>query len=167
MTKSLSLPRRIARIGLPIAAIVAFAGFAGAPKTLPSGEPAPALALSLHGGEDFDLQAQDGVTVLNFWASWCPSCREEIPELEAVHASLEGGQDRIVGLALDARSMVSAGRMGLSMPQGLVDQPTLDSFRVELLPTTIVVDREGRVRETFVGAITEDRLHQAIAEARE
>jgi thiol-disulfide isomerase/thioredoxin len=130
---------------------------------MPEGEALPSLSLTLASGEPFDLEAERGrPLLLTFWASWCPACRAEAPAIQAAHERLEGVGGTAIGLAVDRRSIPAAERLGMRFPQGVVAQEDLARFGVELLPTTILVDREGRVAASFVGEVTPDTLNDAL-----
>jgi thiol-disulfide isomerase/thioredoxin len=115
-----------------------------------------------------ELYAPRGV-VLNFLASWCTHCWEELPELEKLHASR---QARIVGVAADeygAPVSVVLGlveRAGLTIPVLFVprDQaPVLERhYDHEMLPATYVIDRQGRIRSVMQGATPPEELRDEI-----
>jgi cytochrome c biogenesis protein CcmG/thiol:disulfide interchange protein DsbE len=136
---------------------------------------------------DFTLERLDGDgaltlsslrgkgVVLNVWASWCIPCKEEAPFLEQVWRESRDEGLVVVGLDAkdfrrDARAFVR--RYGLTFPI-VYDGPgdTLGGYGVTGFPETFVLDREGRVVETFVGAINTDddraRLRAAVRRALE
>lgn len=93
------------------------------------------------------------VVVLNFWATWCPPCRVEMPTLDALQAGV-GGEDLVVLAVATGRNMVpaiqkfyaEAGIENLPVyldPRGQIG-PLARSFGVAGLPVTVVLDREGR-----------------------
>jgi cytochrome c biogenesis protein CcmG/thiol:disulfide interchange protein DsbE len=107
---------------------------------------------------DLDLSTLRGkAVVLNVWASWCIPCKEEAPFLEQVW---KDNRDRdLVVVGLDAKDFRAdarkfADRFELTFPL-VYDGPgdTLDGFGVTGFPETFVLDREGRVVETFAGAV--------------
>jgi cytochrome c biogenesis protein CcmG/thiol:disulfide interchange protein DsbE len=113
--------------------------------------------------------------VVNFWASWCIPCKEEAPFLEEVWREKRGEGLVVVGLDAkdfrrDARDFVR--RFDLTFPI-VYDGPgsTLSRWGVTGFPETFVLDREGRVVESFVGAVNSDedraRLRAAAARALE
>jgi cytochrome c biogenesis protein CcmG, thiol:disulfide interchange protein DsbE len=113
--------------------------------------------------------------VLNFWASWCIPCKEEAPFLEELWRESRDDGLVVVGLDAkdfrrDARDFVS--RYELTFPI-VYDGPgsTLSRWGVTGFPETFVIDRQGKVVETFVGAVNSDedraRLREATATALE
>jgi cytochrome c biogenesis protein CcmG, thiol:disulfide interchange protein DsbE len=133
-------------------------------EPMPPGEPVPELSITLMDGQPFELAEQRGrPMLLTFWASWCPACRAEAPALQSAHERLEAAGGGAVGLAVDHRSLPAAERLGMRFPQGAVTADDLARFGVELLPTTLLVDREGRVAASFVGEVSPDRLEDALA----
>jgi thiol-disulfide isomerase/thioredoxin len=148
------------------AGVVFLLGTFGSRRAMPEGEPAPPFQVALRGGGELDLAASRGdVVVLNFWASWCPPCRAEAPVLARAHERLEReGGARLVGLAMDARSIPFANRLGMTYPQALATQEIAQSYRVEMLPTTVVIDRAGRVAWSYVGELRDDELNDVLDE---
>ena len=105
--------------------------------------------------------------VLNYWAEWCAPCRHEIPELNALHREraetgtviLGVNYDRITGEDLTAL----VDRMGIEFPV-LVEDPRRrwDYPLPEVLPTTVIVGRDGEVREILVGPQTRESIRAAV-----
>ncbi len=104
--------------------------------------------------------------VINFWASWCPACVAELPEIQAVHEEY-GEMVTIVGVAnTDDRSaaLQLAEEVGLTYTLG--DDPTGDLFRsLELIamPSTVFITADGQVHEVFGGQLNEKALSERIA----
>lgn len=132
---------------------------------------APTLELPWTGEGRFDLAAQRGhVTVLTFWATWCPACRAEAPTLSRVHARIAPRGDAVIGVSADRGALepvaARARQLGMRYPIALATRADLDRFEVDRLPTIYVIDGAGRVRETFIGAVGEARLLEAVEAAR-
>ena len=124
------------------------------------GTEAPAVHVDLVDGTPFSLEEQSGVTVVNFWASWCGPCRAEAPALAHVHQQL-GESGRVLGLAVDANSVPHAPNLGMHYPIALAPRELQQAFNIELLPSTFVV-RDGQIIASFVGPVTESDLHAVI-----
>jgi len=145
-------------------------GSAGPPNGLPPapaiGHPAPEVSLTTTAGETFALSALRGKpVVLNFWATWCPPCRAELPELQAAHERY-AGEVIIAGVnqAEPPASVIAfAGQVGLSFPLPLdVRGDVSRQYAVRSLPTTFFIDRDGIIRRIQIGPVTEATLAQAL-----
>ncbi|HET9314922.1 MAG TPA: TlpA disulfide reductase family protein [Vicinamibacteria bacterium] len=128
----------------------------------------PALALSDLSGRTHGLPRYRGrVVVLNFWATWCEPCRDEMPSLQRLGRHLAGQPFAILGVNYgesDARVAEFARRLGLDFPVLLdPNQDAPRAWRVRVLPASFVVDREGRVRYRVVGEI--DWMGREVVEA--
>lgn len=125
---------------------------------------------TLDGGQ-FDIADQLGsVVVLNVWASWCPPCRAESPDLAKVSRDLADEGVSFVGLNLkDSRTAAQAfvSKVGIDYPS-LFDPDGTKLLALSgalpptSLPATLVIDREGRVAARALGAVDESRLRGLI-----
>lgn len=131
---------------------------------------APSFEGELLDGTPFDSAELAGdVAVINFWGSWCAPCRVETPDLQAVYAGLRDQGVQFIGVDLkDDRQLAIA-----FMDQAGAEYPSLFDPRGEValafrgfpanaVPSTILVDRDGRVAAVYTGAITRDDLQQAL-----
>ncbi len=130
------------------------------------GHPAPEIQLVDTAGERFELSALRGTpVVLNFWATWCPPCRAEMPELEAAHVSL-ADQVAVVGVNQgESQAEVAAFAQGIGVSFSLPLDERMDASRtyaVRSLPTTFFIDRSGIIRRIQVGPLTEATLAQSL-----
>lgn len=152
----------------------AAAGIAPCPPTGPA-DPAPAGGLPeltlpcLGGGRDVRLSGLRGPLVLNFWAQTCGPCREESPLLQSLWAK-DGATVRVMGVDFfdprPAYALAFAREHGLTYPQVAdPDAASKADLHVAGLPTTLFIDRAGRVAYTQVGAIeSPGQLHDLILE---
>jgi len=147
----LSLPRerRLAAPVLP--ALPTTSARVGEPFELP-GVAGGRVSLRDHAGQ---------VVLLNFWATWCPPCREELPALQALHASLAGEGLSVLAVSVDGGSADAvarfAGERGLAFP--VLHDPREEVARrygVFAYPTSVVIDRAGRVVLSVPGAFAWD-----------
>ncbi len=132
---------------------------------------------------DFELPTLDGGTarlsdlrgkgvILNFWATWCPPCRFEMPALQRVY---QENQDRIVvvGLNLTASDDINAVRafiqeMGLTFPIWLdVEGEVADMYNLVALPTTFFIDAQGTICEVVLGGPMAEALLRTRVERLE
>ena len=142
---------RVVFVGVLLAAGVSVA--AG-----PSGHGAsfPDIHLTpIEGGEATSLSALRGRPVLlNFWASWCGPCRMELPELAALYDRLGGRGLILASVNVDstpepARRFLEA--QHLALPVYRVPQPELRMLGIRSIPTSILLDPEGRVVRVYQG----------------
>ena len=165
------LARGLLAAGGTLVLLLAVAGFAFADPEVPDRATAPTFELTLIDGETTvssdDLRGQP--LVLNAWASWCPPCREEAPTLERVSSDLAPEGVQFLGIVSDdtaASAADYAAEAGLDFPHALDDGSFDRDYVVQVLPTTYVLDAEGRLVAKHAGPISEARLRVLIEEAR-
>jgi cytochrome c biogenesis protein CcmG/thiol:disulfide interchange protein DsbE len=131
------------------------------------GQPAPDFALELLDGSSLalgDLQGQ--VVVINFWATWCPPCEDELPDLQAVWEEVRERGAVFVGIAFeedeaDVREMTS--EFGITYPLGLdVEDRISIAYGITGVPETFVIDAAGNVAGVHVGPITAQELRAEL-----
>jgi DsbE subfamily thiol:disulfide oxidoreductase len=112
---------------------------------------APDITLASRSGKNMRLAEMRGeVILLNFWASWCGPCREEMPKLEALHQKYKDLGVRIVGINLDSEKGLSEPLLqstGVSFT--ILYDPTGsagEKFGVSAMPSTFIIDRDGKIR---------------------
>lgn len=147
-------------------------------------DPEEMLKTGLKSGEkapDFQLQNLDGETVslsdfrgkkvvLNFWATWCPPCREEMPEMQSYYAEHTNGRFEII--AVNATSTEQSGgkavqpfveELGLTFPVLMDTEGTVsDQFEVMFYPTTYLLDESGVIIERIVVPLNEPLLAEKL-----
>ena len=147
----------------------------GGPMTPPAGQatvaPAPAFRLRQFDGRELALESLRGKTVVvNFWASWCVPCREEMPLFEQRWRAGRNQGIVFVGVAFDDDevSLTSFLRaFDVTYPAGLdFDGSIARLYEVRGLPTTFVISPNGGVVRRWQGPIDAGRLDGFIAEAR-
>lgn len=127
------------------------------------GEPAPDFTVDLLDGGTFSLadhvESDGRPLVLNLWASWCPPCRDEIPDLSAF---ADANPDvAVLGVAVEdvlADSHSLAAELEPSYPLAFGDESFARSYPNLGLPVTYFLDNEGNVTDVFNGVLTEDTL---------
>ena len=154
-------------------AVVAYASVAGivrldfAPGTVRVGDPAPTFSLrDLDGSEVGLADVRGRVVVLNFWATWCPPCRREMPALNAVHHAYASEEVAVVGVDVGERADVVERFLDqtpvdyaiwVEPSRGEVGDNTSElsrRFGGVGLPTTVFIDRDGIVRKIRVGELS-------------
>lgn len=120
--------------------------------------PAPAFELEDMDGETHTLADYRGKVVLvNFWATWCPPCRRELPSMEAVHQALDDEGFAVLAVnQWESPDLVFAflGQLETFPTFPILFDPTstvAEAFEVRGLPTSYILDREGRIVYRAVG----------------
>lgn len=136
------------------------------PQILPSSAPdadaadlgtVPGFALSTLAGDTLRLEDLDAeLLIINFWATWCGPCIEEIPELTDLYTELHPHGLEIIGIALDEEGaeVVApfASELNMNYPVALDDGTVAEAFGgVWALPTTYVVDADGKIEQRVIG----------------
>jgi thiol-disulfide isomerase/thioredoxin len=166
---------------LGLAAAVALAGgilastrlhepVAKQPPLDPSGDTILAAAFpDLNGQRQALSQWRGKVLVLNFWATWCPPCREEIPGFMKLQRELADNGVQVVGIAIDRGDNVNdfAREFGINYPL-LLGEDTAFELQSRLgnrsgeLPFTVVIDANGRPLSRHLGALSTDQLRALL-----
>ena len=127
---------------------------------------------------DFTLSGLDGqlvrlsdfkgkVVILDFWATWCPPCRAELPHFKALYSKYRTQGLEIVGVALDdggasvVRPFVQA--QGITYPILIGDEKVTQAYGgIRGIPTTFVIDREGQIVNKYVGYQSREVFESAV-----
>ena len=163
-------PRTAALLATCLAAMASAATAA----VLTSG-PAPDFTLHSMGGSNLRLREQRGqVVMLNFWASWCGPCREEMPLLEHLYEKYHASGFQLLGVNVDEDISNAAGvssKLGLHFPVLLDTEKKVSRlYDLNAMPSTVLIDRDGRVRYIHRGYRPgdeneyQDRIRQLIRE---
>jgi cytochrome c biogenesis protein CcmG, thiol:disulfide interchange protein DsbE len=133
-----------------------------------AGEEAPSFAVTTLAGERVSLESLQGQVVLvNFWATWCPPCRIEMPGFERVYQARKDDGFVIVALSTDRGGADQVQRFleqrGITFPVAMAPRTVARDFGgVPGLPTSFLIDREGRVRQSVSGIFAEPALRMAV-----
>jgi peroxiredoxin len=139
-------------MGLALSAVAAV-GLASSGMT---GQPAPDFALKSSTGENLRLSEYRGdVVMINFWATWCGPCRQEMPLLDELYSRYERVGFNLLGVNIDDdsnRAMAMIQELGVNFPV-LFDarKEVSKMYDVSAMPVTVIVDRQGTVRYVHHG----------------
>jgi len=115
------------------------------------GQPAPDFALKSSTGENLRLSEYRGdVVMINFWATWCGPCRQEMPLLDELYSRYQRVGFNLLGVNIDDdsnRAMNMIEELGVNFPVLFDARKEVSKlYEVEAMPVTVIVDREGTVR---------------------
>ena len=135
--------------------ITVFAATALASSDL-EGKAAPDFALKSSTGENLRLSEFRGdVVMINFWATWCGPCRQEMPLLDELYARYERVGFNLLGVNIDddsRRAMQMIEELGVDFPVLFDARKEVSKlYEVDAMPVTVLVDREGKVRHVHHG----------------
>ena len=123
------------------------------------GKPAPNFTLETIDGKKVSLKDFKGkVVLINFWATWCPPCREELPFFERVYEKYRDKGFVILAVNTDPENLkdfLKEFDTKLSFPILLGNDKILDLYPVRGLPTSFLIDREGRIVKVRLGIYRE------------
>lgn len=149
---------------------VAIAGLAHIASALEAGVAAPEIGLTALDGTRVSLASLRGkVVVVDFWASWCAPCKQEMPVLESLYRRFKPQGFVVVGVSVDnERSNAQRFIQGVRVSFPIVhdaDHAVADRFHPPKMPTSYVLDKAGKVRFVHGGFRAEDgrKLEQEIA----
>jgi cytochrome c biogenesis protein CcmG, thiol:disulfide interchange protein DsbE len=131
--------------------------------------PTQPFSLTLFGGRTLALEELRGqVVMIDFWASWCPPCRQEAPVLAQVYEEYKGKGVEFVGVDIwDSRSeaLKFIDRYGVTYPSGLDGKGIIAiDYGVSGIPEKYFIDRNGLLVKKFIGPMDEAKLKQVLDE---
>ncbi|MDI7260667.1 MAG: TlpA disulfide reductase family protein [Thermodesulfobacteriota bacterium] len=118
---------------------------------------APDFTLKTLEDQEISLSGLRGkVVLLDFWATWCGPCRESIPHLIQLYRSYQEEGFELIGMSLDKKEEADKVRhfvrsMDIPYPIILAPEDVSKNYGITGLPTTILIDKEGRIRDKIVG----------------
>ena len=129
---------------------------------------------------DFNLKDQYGVThslenykgkviFLNFWATWCPPCKKEMPDIENIYKEYGENKKDVVILGINSEKENEAKKFlkdkGYTFPT-VIDENSevMRKYFIQAFPTSFVIDKEGNVYGYVMGGLTKEQIKQVIEE---
>jgi cytochrome c biogenesis protein CcmG, thiol:disulfide interchange protein DsbE len=148
--------------------VLSLAGYAPPVSAEPAiGDAAPALVVTRFDGKTFDLSALKGnVVIVNFWATWCPSCQAELSVFRSFYRHVHPHGFEMIALSADRPRL----RQGVKMmmeeyfyPGAMLSDAQSNGFGdPDVLPTTYIIDTKGVVRFVVNGSVTMDSLSHMV-----
>lgn len=129
--------------------------------------PAPPTEFTDISGQTASLQQYRGkVVLLDFWATWCAACIDELPDLKKLHAALRGEDFELLAASLDEAGPAAvrpfATRNAIPWRIAFADEASIQDFQVFGLPTKFLIDRKGNIARKYIGGVDPRSLEQDI-----
>lgn len=157
---------------------------AAPPESEPELPPAPDFTLKDQFGDEHTLSNYKGkVVFLNFWATWCPPCRQEMPDIQALYEESGGNAEELIILGVanpktderPANSDVTEAEVAAFLAENGYTYPTVmdltgdvfSQYGVSAFPTTFMIDRDGNVFGFVTGAITRSIMDDIVRQTTE
>jgi len=163
---------RHSRLAMLLLVTLLLAGCAGSGtdggRGIDEGERATNFTLATLGGGQASLDDYLGqVVLLNFWATWCPPCEAEVPDLEAAYRAHQADGLVVLGVSVQEKPefvQPFVDDYGVTYPI-LLDSTgqVMNTYRVLGLPITVIIDREGVIRARHVGPIAPEQIESYVA----
>jgi peroxiredoxin len=174
MSTSMPVRRNARRIGaatrLALCTTLAVVASAASPALAPA-TAAPDFTLHAMTGPNLQLKDQRGrVVMVNFWATWCGPCREEMPQLNRLYEKYRASGFVLLGVNVDddsSKAAEVAKKLGVTFPVLLdTDKKVSKLYDLSTMPSTVIIDRDGKVRYVHRGYLSgyEDNYEKQIRE---
>lgn len=152
------------------AALLVVAILAGCATPAKPASDVPQFSLSSLEGKTVAMKdLSNKVVIVDFWATWCGPCREEIPHLNELYSELKGKGLEIVGISMDTDGTDGvkdfAREFRIQYPIVMGDEKVAESFGGIIgLPTTFVIDRKGKVAKKYIGLPPAEDMRKIVKE---
>jgi cytochrome c biogenesis protein CcmG, thiol:disulfide interchange protein DsbE len=163
----LSLGSMVLLASILIAGVIVGVALVRQNRTQPTEGPAPTFSFTTFDGQSYNLEDFRGqVVVLNFWASWCPPCVDEAPELQYVYEEYQDEGVVFLGIAYadngpnSLRFINEFGLSYLNAPD--VGTVISEMYRIQGVPETFVIDQNGDIAEFFMLPVNELQLREVL-----
>ncbi|GAA4027624.1 TlpA disulfide reductase family protein [Actimicrobium antarcticum] len=122
----------------------------------PGGQPPPALVLDDLEGKPVDLASLKGQVVLvNFWATWCEGCKAEIPALNRLQQTFKDRKLQVLGINIgEGKPRIAQFTQRIPIQYKVLrdaDSDVMKAWRVRIMPTSFLIDKQGKLRYQLVG----------------
>ncbi len=150
--------------------------FAGAAYAIDTGAKVHNFTLADMDGKSVSLSDFKGkVVILNFWATWCPPCKGEMPEFDAMDKNLKKSKEAVL-LAINmtdgkrdtkakVADFIKKNRYGMRVLLD-TDGTAADIFSIRWIPTTVVIDRNGVLFDQILGPTTKESVMKIVKEIK-
>lgn len=109
---------------------------------------------------------KSGVLIVDFWATWCPPCRKEIPGFINLYKKYKDKGLDIIGVSIDRGGIPVVQpfvkQSGINYPVFLGNDEISNIYKIEGIPTTLIVDKNGETKSRHVGYVTEEEFEKEI-----
>lgn len=126
-------------------------------------------ANDLNGKEMSFAEYRGKVVLLNIWATWCPPCVKEIPDLNEVHHAYKNRDVIVLGVSVDASAedvrQALKGKIKVDYPVWHADADFIRRFQIRSIPHTMIVNKEGVIVEEMMGIQSRDAFESALRKA--
>jgi thiol-disulfide isomerase/thioredoxin len=128
------------------------------------GEAAPAVALADLSGKMLRLADFRGkIVLLNFWASWCPPCKDEMPGFQRVLMTYEDKGFMVIGVAINDISPADVKELGILFPVAVAGERVLKDYgEIAHPPVSFLISRDGKIIKKVKGVYPEEELKRDV-----